>query len=355
MVYLKDTHNFNQPDFNDKPGLNKKRRLKIFGGIFLLVLISYFVFSITGNSKTIEVQNNTQKTDSLWQKMATLLNIISEPDDPDYLMPLEEKDRFDVLILGVRGENDPDAKDGGALLTDTIIVFSFDRSTKKSSLVSIPRDFYVKIDKNKKEKINSAYEYGYYHKDGGINYSKNLVSKISGVYIDKAVVIDFSSFEKIVDQVGGIDLVLAKPFEEKQQWSYEFFLPAGPNHLNGKDALYYARSRFSSNDFDRARRQQEVILALKNKLTNLNFLSDPVKTLGTLSTVISNIKTDINIWNTKELLNLSKELNSTEKIKKHVFTTDNMVYESRVNEAYILLPKGDNFVQIKQLFQDILK
>ena len=92
---------------------------------------------------------------------------------------------------------------------------------------------------------------------------KELVSKITGVYIDKAVILDFFSFEKIIDQVGGIDIVLENPFEEKQQWGYEFSLPAGPNHLDGKNALYYARSRFSSSDFDRSRRQQEVMFALK--------------------------------------------------------------------------------------------
>ncbi len=328
MVYLNRRHNFIQSDFNERPKFNKKR-LGVIVLILFLAVIGYFSFSI--------------------------FNFALESIDPDYIMPVEEPDRFDMLVLGLRGENDPDAKDGGALLTDTIMVLSHDKISQKSSLISIPRDLYIKTDKNKKDKINTAYEYGYYRKNGGLNYAKELVSKITGVYIDKAVVLDFSSFEKIIDQVGGIDIVLANPFEEKQQWSYEFSLPAGPNHLDGKNALYYARSRFSSNDFDRSRRQQEVIFALKDKLTNLNFWSDPLKTLSILNSIRSNIKTDINIWNTKELLDLAKEIDSSEKIKKYVMTTDNLLYESRINEAYVLLPKGDNFTQIKQLFQDIIK
>lgn len=328
MVYLNDQYNFIQTDFNEKPRFNKKR-LGVIVLILFFIILGYFSFNI--------------------------FNFASEPIDPDYIMPIEEPDRFDMLVLGLRGENDPDAKDGGALLTDTIMVLSYDKTTKKSSLISIPRDLYIQVDKNKKDKINVAYEYGYYHKNDGLNYVKELISKITGVYIDKAVVLDFSSFEKIIDQVDGIDIVLAKPFEEKQQWGYEFSLPAGPNHLDGKNALYYARSRFSSNDFDRSRRQQEVLFALKDKLTNLNFWSDPLKTVSILNSIRSNIKTDVNIWNTKELLDLAKEVDFSGKIKKYIMTTDNLLYESRANESYILLPNGDNFTQIKQLFQDNLK
>ncbi len=331
MVHLNDQHNFIQPDFNERPKFNKKR-LGVIVLILFLVVVGYFSLSAP-----------------FWERIANIFNLATEPVDPDYIMPAEEMNRFDVLILGLRGEDDPDAKDGGALLTDTIMVISYDKITKKASLISIPRDLYVKMDKNKKNKVNTAYE------NGELNFTKELISKITGVYIDKAVVLDFSSFEKIIDQVGGIDIVLAKPFEEKQQWGYGFFLPAGPNHLDGKNALYYARSRFSSNDFDRARRQQEVIFALKEKLTNLNFWSDPLKTISILNNIRSNIKTDINIWNTKEILDLAKEAGSSDRIKKYIMTTDNLLYESRANEAYILLPKGDNFIQIKQLFQDNLK
>jgi len=342
MVHLNNQHNFIQPDFNEKTKFNKKR----LGVILLILSLAAIGYFLGGRLNTIEVQSEPT---SLWQKVASIFSFASEPVDPDYIMPPQEPDRFDILVMGLRGEDDPDAKDGGALLTDTIMVLSYDKTTKKASLISIPRDLYVKMDKNKKDKINTIYE------NGGLNDIKELISKITGVYIDKATVLDFSSFEKIIDQVGGIDITLTQPFEEKQQWGFEFSLSAGTNHLNGKDALYYARSRFSSNDFDRARRQQEVIFALKDKLTNLNFWSDPLKTLSILNSIRSNIKTDINIWNTKELIDLAKEAGSSGKIKKYVMTTDNLLYESRANESYILLPKGDNFTQIKQLFQDNLK
>lgn len=350
---MNQNHYFNQPDFNDQSKFKSGKRLKRWGFVLSLCLIAYAAFVLGTRSNTIEVTNPDEPA-PFWQRLASIFSFDHEFNDPEYKMPTKEENRFDVLILGIRGENDPDAKDGGALLTDTIIVLSFDETTKKSSLISIPRDLYLKIDKNKKNKINTAYEYGYYHKSGGLNFVKDLVSRITGIYIDKVVVLDFSSFEKIIDQVGGIDIVLAKPFEEAQQWGYKFSLPAGKNHLNGKDALYYARSRFSSSDFDRSRRQQEVMFALKDKLSNLNLLTDPIKTISVLNTIRSNIKTDINIWNTKEIINLAREIDSSKATAKYTITTENLVYESRIDNAYVLLPKGDNLTQIKELFKSIL-
>lgn len=348
MVYLNEQHNFTQPDFNEKPKFNKRR----LGVIVLIISLAAGGYFLGTRSNSIEVKNGPVP---FWEKVVSIFSFASEPVDPDYIMPAQEPDRFDVLVMGLRGENDPDASDGGPLLTDSMMVLSYDKTTKKVSMISIPRDLYVKIDKNKKDKINVAYEYGYYHKGGGINYTKELVSKITGVYIDKVVILDFSSFQKIIDEVGGIDIVLAQPFEEAKQWGAKFSLLAGPNHLDGQNALYYARSRFSSSDFDRSRRQQEVIFALKDKLTALNFWSDPIKTLTVLNSVRSNIKTDLNIWNATDLISLAREVGSSGKVKKYVMTTDNVLYESRINESYVLLPKGDNFTQIKQLFQDNLK
>ncbi|MEX2091012.1 MAG: LCP family protein [Candidatus Paceibacterota bacterium] len=332
--YTRNDFNYHKPD--------RKRRVFLIVGLAMIVIIG---FAVGSSLKEIRV---TAEQAPFWQKVADIFTF-TETEDPDYIMPNKEADRLDVLILGVRGEDDPDAKDGGALLTDTVMIFSFDKKSKKSSIISLPRDLYVKTSNKKEGKINSIYE------NLGLKNTKDLLSKITGVYLDKAIVIDFSSFEKIVDAMGGVNITLAKPFVEQQQWGYEFYLPAGENHLNGKDALYYARSRFSSNDFDRSRRQQEVLFALKNKLAEHNWWSDPVKTLNIVTAISANIKTDFNILNSKELLDLADEINSTDKISKYIISTENLVYESRYNEAYILLPVGDNLTQLKQLFQTIIQ
>ncbi|MDO8496631.1 MAG: LCP family protein [bacterium] len=359
--------NFHQPDYNQLPkplpaqAGDKKRYIGV--AVFILLAVSLiYGASIYGiGAHEVEVSNDGDGT--IWQKVANVFKASEKKqtieNDPDYTMPKPEDDRWDLLVLGIRGKDSEDADETGAMLSDTMIIISYDKKTGKTSMVSIPRDFYVRIYGEKMDKINSAYEIGVL-RNNSLTFTKKLVSKITGVYIDSAVVIDFSSFKKIIDDLGGIDVTLDRPFSEKQQWGYEFSLPAGTNHLDGENALYYARSRFSSSDFDRAQRQQKVIMAVKDKTMTLNLLSDPIKTLSILNTIRSNIETDLNVWDVGSLLDLSEQFSGAgEKVKRYVITTENLVYESHIQtdagNLYVLLPNGDNLLQIKQLFQDILK
>jgi len=354
-----DQLNFNSDNFKEKEGRTRNR----FFLILAFIVIGYIVFNTALLDRKFEVENKTAKEesefDAVWfKRFANLLFFNqnqAEEIDTDYIMPDKEPNRLDILILGIRGEYDDKDEEAGALLTDTMMVFSHDQLTKKSSLVSIPRDLYVKIY-GKKDKINAAYEYGLYRREG-TDYVKKLVSQIIGVYIDNVIVADFSSFEKLIDQLGGVDITLAKPFKEEGQWGYAFELPAGENRLNGQNALYYVRSRYSTSDFDRAFRQQQILFAIKDKLTKLNIITDPIKTLAILNTLSQSVKTDINILNVKEVLDLSKEVDTSPAMfKKQVLSTDNLLYQTTgPNNAYILLPQGDNFGQIKQLFQGILE
>jgi LCP family protein required for cell wall assembly len=277
-------------------------------------------------------------------------------------MPSPEEKRLDVLILGIRGEDGKDVEDAGGLLTDTILVASFDKDTKKAAMISIPRDLYIDVAmtaKNGKQvevrgKINEMYEKGLAN-GGGIDMAEKVISKITGTYIDKTVVFDFSAFKEIVDTLGGIDIYLAKPFKEATQWGYEFSLPAGNNHLNGEQALYYVRSRFSTNDFDRARRQQEVIVAIKNKALSLGFLTNPLKINSLLSSLKGNIRTDFQIWDISDILTLANSFNPKQPVKSYVISTDNLVYETHTTGGeYILLPKDVNYGGIKNIFKNIL-
>ncbi|OGN33505.1 MAG: hypothetical protein A3F98_00215 [Candidatus Yanofskybacteria bacterium RIFCSPLOWO2_12_FULL_41_8] len=323
------------------------------------LIYGYGQFGLGSNNINI---TNTDPT--LWQKVANLFTISNEKeitidDDPDYSIPEEEKSRQDILILGIRGEDVEDADETGAMLTDTIMVLSFDKITKKTALISIPRDLYVRIYGAKKEKINSAYEVGALRKNG-LGFTKKLISRITGVYIDNVIVLDFSSFRQVIDDLGGVDINLDVPFTENQQWGYEFNLPAGLNHLDGQSALYYVRSRFSSSDFDRAQRQQNLMLAIKEKVFELNILTEPIRTLNILNTIRNNIDTDLAIWDAGGLLDIAQQFNGAEeKVKRYVITTENLVYETHiqteVGNLYALLPIGDNLQGIKQLFQSILE
>src|SRR3989344_2515737 len=270
--------NFQQPNFNqlNKPlsgqAGDKKRYISVAFFILSAVGIIYgaSIYGIGANE--IKVANK-DKEETIWGKVANLFAVSSEKkmtleNDPDYIMPKPEDNRWDLLVLGIRGEDEID-QEVGALLTDTMMLISYDKETQRTSMVSIPRDLYVRIYGEKTDKINSAYEIGIL-RNNELGFTKKLISRITGVYIDSAIVVDFSSFEKIIEDLGGIDVVLDKPFTEAQQWGYEFSLPAGENHLDGQTPPYYARSRFSLSDFDWAQRQQKIIMAIKDKVLALD-------------------------------------------------------------------------------------
>ena len=278
-------------------------------------------------------------------------------NDPNPI-PTEEPDRFDVLILGIRGEND--VKDGG-LLTDTIMLLSLDKKTGRNSLISIPRDFYVdmtgQLSNGKalhvKGKLNEVYAHGYSHNEG-LTFTSQMISRITGIRVDKAILFDFQAFDDIVETLGGIDVYLAQPFSEKTQWGYEFALPAGDNHLNGEQALYYVRSRYSSSDFDRAKRQQQVIFAIKNKAVALGFLGNPVKIGNLLSSLKGNVKTNVQLWEIKDMVALADQVKPAT-LKTAILSTDNYLDQTHdASGSYILTPKGDSPSLIRDYFKNIL-
>jgi LCP family protein required for cell wall assembly len=354
-----------EPQYNlsEFPRLKKPWFKKPLVYVFILVaiLVGYFSFKLGLVYNSITIDNKP-----LWKDAAGLLfntenkQIVKEDPNP---IPEPEKSRFDVLILGIRGESEKDVEGAGGLLTDTILVASLDQDSKKAAMISIPRDLYIDLVmtvKNGKQieikgKINEIYERGLAN-GGGIDMAEKVISKITGVHIDKTVVFDFEAFKKIVDTLGGIDIYLAKPFKESTQWGYEFYLPAGNNHLNGEQALYYVRSRFSTSDFDRARRQQEVIIAIKNKALSLGFLTNPLKINSLLSDLKGNIRTDFQIWDISDILVLAKSFNPKQPVKNYVISTENLLYETHTaGGEYILLSKEANYAGIKNIFKNILQ
>ncbi|MBX4211422.1 MAG: LCP family protein [Candidatus Yanofskybacteria bacterium] len=318
---------------------------RIFIGISV-VLVTILGVSMYQWSRGDETKDQPKAQENLSNEVAKALPQAKDNPTKEYIMPAEEKDRLDILIMGIRGENDPQ---NGGMLTDSILVLSFDKTTHKSSLISIPRDFLIWYDNDNAARINTAYE------TLGLSGTKKLVSKITGVYIDNIVVFDFSAFKKIVDDLGGVDVTLSAPFKEAVQWGYTFSLPAGVNHLNGQDALYYARSRFTSNDFDRARRQQEIILAIKQKIGQTNFLAEPDKAFALVSNIKRNMHTDLNILDAKMLMDLAKQLDTTTSMKRMVLSTSNVFNQTILsNGMYVLLPRDNTIEPIKKIFRESL-
>ena len=265
--------------------------------------------------------------------------------------------RINYLILGYGGGNHP-----GAYLTDTVMVASIDPYNKKAALLSIPRDLYVPIPGYDNNKINAAYSIGQDNKEQGQNgpdLAKETVSNILDIPIHYYIVLDFNGFEKIIDLVGGVDVYVDEdiydPYYPDDNWGQEVYsIKAGWHHFNGADALKYARSRYTTSDFDRAKRQQKIMIALKDKVLSLNFLSNPAKVISLMSTLGGSIQTDLIPQEIIKSFDLVKDLKEDQIATKVLDDSSvGLLYADNVNGMYVLKPKDPTWEEVKALAHSI--
>lgn len=219
--------------------------------------------------------------------------------DPAYLAPsyIDGKERITVLLLG--SDTRP-AEQGYRMPTDTIMLLSLDQSTQQAGVVSIPRDVYVDIPGYGEGKINTAYS------KGGGPLAMEAVTYNFGVAVDHYVAIEFEVFIAIVDEIGGIDLVVPKTiddpnfpadcFERAGCGLDPLYVEAGPHHFDGWEALRYARTRQADSDYDRAYRQQAVLMAVRERILSLEMLPTLLQSAPALyATLEENITTDMTL------------------------------------------------------------
>lgn len=262
-----------------------------------------------------------QKNETLKQE----LNIVEE--NPKVL---------DVLILG-RNNN----------LVDTIMLASANPETGKINLISIPRDLY-----HKGRKINELY-YAY-----GVQELEKTIWEITGVYPDKYILFDFKAFVDFIDLLGGVEINVEKaltdysypgPDNSYQTVSFQ----AGTRQMNGSEALKYARSRKSTSDFDRAKRQQQIVKAVKDKAMSQDLLSKLDLATKIYGKISENISSDISLFDALGYLQTYKDY----QIKGgNVLDSGNYLYSTKnAKGQYILLPAGDNYLEIKKYVGDLIK
>lgn len=309
----------------------------------------------------------------------------------------EEEDRINVVVLGMRGENLP----GGGLLSDTIILASIKPKENKAAMISVPRDLYVTVPGTEdKQKINAVHAYGEQKEEGqGLEDMKTIVGEVAGLPVHYAASINFAGFKQLIDAVGGVEITLDAPFSEPLQFREprvcdpnvftvptgefeykkdkkgkvvaqyplcinpnnnecggDFQLPAGKQTLNGDQALCFVRSRKTSSDFERAKRQQLIIKLLKEKLTSAGTLTDFGKINKILDSLGDNVRTDMQPWEMARLFDLYKQMQST-KINQRVLenSEEGLLYhpENSNGAGYILLPIGDNYDKIHEMAKNI--
>lgn len=228
----------------------------------------------------------------------------------------ESEGRINVLLLGIGG-----AGHDAPNLSDTIMMASIDPKTKDVAMISIPRDLYVQIPGRGYGKINSA------HAAGGPALSSRVVSRVLDQPIHYYAVIDFAGFKQAIDAVGGIEVVVDKPLYDPtypcdggRRRYCPLKLKAGKQFMNGSTALRYARSRKTTSDFDRAKRQQKVLMALREKSLQASTLTNPVKLSGLIDALGGHVKTDLQINEVKALAELGRDVDKN-RIESHVLDT----------------------------------
>src|SRR3990167_298678 len=228
--------------------------------------------------------------------------------------------RTNILLLGMGGKNHP-----GGLLSDTMIVVSINYADKKVGMISIPRDLWVPIPGFSHAKINQAYSDGENNKKttgGGGVLASRTVENVLGIPIHYYVSLDFEAFKKMVDTVGGIDVYVEKAINDPYYPAADmirydpFSISAGEHHLDGATALKYARSRETTSDFDRSRRQMQVMMAVREKVTTLGILANPQKITELINILGDHIRTNMQVSEIKALWEVGKTLDTVNIINK---------------------------------------
>ncbi len=203
--------------------------------------------------------------------------------------------RINVVLVGI------DWKPGRTEhLTDTILVVSLDPVTGHTAMISIPRDLYgVKLPDGRtyNAKINSLLIIATNNKQryplGGVGTLKATVGELLGIKIDYFAAINLLGFKQAVESIGGVDVNVTRAIRDPtyrfDNGKTGFYLSAGRHHLNGEDALAYVRSRKGAgdNDFTRAARQQQLLTAIRDKLTAANLLTQLPSLLDSVKSTLS--------------------------------------------------------------------
>jgi LCP family protein required for cell wall assembly len=238
------------------------------------------------------------------------------------------------------------------------MLITADPSSRTAALLSIPRDLWVEIPGYGVDAINTANRTGDYYDypGGGPALAVKTVEYNLGVNINYYVRLDFTAFETFIDTIGGIDINNQTAIDDPQypdgSSGYEpFQLSAGPHHLNGHDALRYARTRHGSTDIVRAQHQQEVVLAVRDRVLNLNLLPTLIAKAPVLyQTLNQSVWTNLSLQQIVSLALLGQSI-PRENIKSAVIDYHYVVESTTPDGKQVLVPLRDKIRELRdQLF-----
>jgi len=282
----------------------------------------------------------------------------------NYFEPFSQiNGQTNFLLLGVNGSNAADAD-----LTDTIIFASVNWQKNQVSLISLPRDIWIK---GLETKINAVYHYG------GFPLIKKTVSEILGQRVDFVFVLNFSGFEKFINALGGVEVEVVNSFDDplfpipgkENDWCngdrefkcrYELVhFEKGSQIMDGATALKYVRSRHAEGeegtDFARAARQQQLLKGLKNTFLSQKIYLKPGELKELWQVVQNNLQTDFSGKSYGSGLWLLSGLR-TGGIHSFILEDDLLIHpKTHYSKQWVLEPKGGNWDEVKKFVETKLQ
>lgn len=269
----------------------------------------------------------------------------------------EEDGRVNILLLGVPGDPAHD----GPNLTDTVMLASYNTTDQYLHMISLPRDLQVTSADLGTIKINAVFETGRSKNNDGPGAMLATVGNLTGLTVPYYIKIDFVGFKQLVDELGGIkvdvkkDLLDTKYPADTGSGYQTVDIKAGSYTMDGEMALKYARSRQSTSDFDRARRQQDILLAMRTKAKELDLLTAPAKLFAISDIIKDHLATNLNKDEMVRLMQILSDFDPTKTTNKVLDEASGVVYGGK-NEAgvYVLRPKNDDYNKIKEFVATVI-
>ena len=237
--------------------------------------------------------------------------------------PIEADHLINILLVG------QDRQAGqGRQRSDTMILCSYNPNTNEVSLISFLRDLYVSIPGGySNNRLNAAYAFG------GFPLLYKTLEQNFGVKIDGGVEVDFGGFTELIDLIGGVDIYLTA----KEAPYVATSCKEGINHLNGRNALNYARIRKIDSDFGRTNRQRTLILAVFDKLKH----SDTATLTSLVNKAMSMVTTDMSDSSITSLVTSFLPKVASVKINTYAVPFDGSYKSTYVRGMAVLVPEND--------------
>lgn len=270
--------------------------------------------------------------------------IPTEPFAPPTEAPVSLPQAEGTVNLMVIGS---DIRPGGGFRTDVMMLVSIHGDSGTISVVSFPRDLYVIIPGWMEQRINTAFQHG------GFSLLAETLAYNFGVRPEYYVMTNFDGFIGIIDSLGGVTVNIEKTLRDKcdlpQAVNTYCTVNPGPMIMNGKMALWYVRSRYSSSDFDRLRRAQEVLYGVFNRLMSL----DAISHLPDLYNSYRNsVDTNMNLDTMIPLLSVAAAAyNDSSRVRRYTIGPGQVYPYVTADGAQVLLP---NYAAIRQIVQEAI-